>query len=110
MAHFARIENGVVVSVVVVSNDAIGGGGYPDSEALGQALLAESGIDGDWRQCSYSGSFRGAYPGIGWAYDEVDGFAPRVPPAPSPDDEITVTAQELTDAGLDAKAIESLSK
>lgn len=82
MAHFARIEDGVVREVVVVANAAIGGGTFPDSEALGQELLAESGFTGTWLQCSYSGSFRGVYPGIGWAYDDIlDEFVAR--PAPT---------------------------
>jgi len=70
VAHFARIDDaGVVRQIVVVNNDALDGGSFPESEPLGQALLAESGFPGEWRQCSYSGSFRGAYPGEGWRYD-----------------------------------------
>lgn len=66
MAHFARIEEGVVREILVVGNDAID----PDNEeATGIALLAESGIDGEFVQCSYSGSFRGCYPGIGYLWD-----------------------------------------
>jgi hypothetical protein len=42
---------------------------------------------------------------IGGTHDEVQGFT--APPAP---DTITVTVQALADAGLDAKAIEELSK
>lgn len=77
MAHFARIEANAVVEVVVVNNDAIDGGRYPESETLGQALLAQSGIPGEWLQCSYSGAFRGCYPSAGWTYDvENDMFVP----------------------------------
>lgn len=66
MAHFARVENGIVREVLVVSNDALD----PDNEEVsGQALLAESGISGEFVQCSYSGSFRGAYPGVGYLWD-----------------------------------------
>lgn len=82
MAHFARIEDGIVREVIVVANAAIDGGTFPDSEPLGQAMLAESGFTGDWLQCSYSGSFRGAYPGAGWRYDaDADEFVPPAPPA-----------------------------
>lgn len=81
MAHFARIEDGIVREVIAVNNDAIGGGDFPASEPIGQAFLAENGFAGDWLQCSYSGSFRGAYPGQGWTYNEgLDEFtAPEVP-------------------------------
>lgn len=83
MAHFARIEGGTVTAVLVVNNDAIDGGDFPTSEPLGQQLLADAGIEGDYLQCSYSGSFRSAYPGPGWTYDATaDEFvAPLTPPA-----------------------------
>jgi hypothetical protein len=70
MAHFAEIdENGIVLQVQVINNDDIDGGNFPESEPLGQAFQASLGIPGTWLQCSYSGSFRGVYPGIGWTYD-----------------------------------------
>lgn len=70
MAHFALIdEYGIVRAVHVINNDDIDGGVFPASEPLGQALQASLGIEGTWLQCSYSGSFRGAYPGPGWSYN-----------------------------------------
>lgn len=78
MAHFALIEDGIVRQVIVVANDAINGGTFPESEPLGQAMLAESGFTGTWLQCSYSGSFRGAYPGQGWSWDGTNFIAPPV--------------------------------
>jgi len=76
MAHFAEIdENGNVLQVHVINNSDIDGGNFPESEPLGQAWQADLGIPGTWLQCSYSGSFRGAYPGKGWTYDsELDEF------------------------------------
>lgn len=69
MAHFAEIDNdGNVLQVHVINNDDIGGAEFPESEALGQALQAFLGLKGTWLQCSYSGSFRGAYPGHGWTW------------------------------------------
>lgn len=81
MAHFALVDSGIVVEVVAVSNDAIEQKPYPESEPIGQAMLAESGLTGDYFQCSFSGSFRGAYPGPGWTYDaELDKFiSPPIP-------------------------------
>ena len=83
MAHFARIENGVITEVIVVSNDAIDGGHFPDSEPVGQAFIAEIGLEGDWLQCSYSGAFRGSYPGPGWTYDAVADEFVSPPEAPA---------------------------
>jgi hypothetical protein len=95
MAHFAKIENGVVTQVIVVSNCSIGscigpehwdyqpeyheghnkGIDFPESEPLGQAVLAESGFEGTWLQTSYNGNFRGRFAGSGMIYDpELDEF------------------------------------
>ena len=82
MAHFAEIDNGGnVLRVHVINNSDIDGGDFPDSEPLGQAYQASLGIAGTWLQCSYSASFRSAYPGPGWQYDPaLDAFIE--PPAP----------------------------
>lgn len=87
MAHFAEINgDGQVLQVNVINNDDIDGGTFPESEPLGQALQASLGIPGNWLQCSYSGSFRGAYPGPGWTYDaSLDEFI--APPTPEPIEE-----------------------
>jgi hypothetical protein len=69
MAHFAKVDNGIVSQVIVVSNDDCGGGNFPESEPIGQAFLASLGLDGEWKQTSYSASFRGLYAGIGFTYD-----------------------------------------
>lgn len=81
MAHFAKIENGTVTQVIVVSNDDCGGGEYPASETAGQAFIKSIGLDGEYRQTSYNGNFRSKYAGIGDRYDaEADAF---VSPAPA---------------------------
>lgn len=54
MAHFAKIENGIVTEVIVVGNDLCGGGEFPESEPIGQAFIASLGIEGDWKQTSYN--------------------------------------------------------
>jgi hypothetical protein len=86
MAHFARIdESNTVLEVQVIKNVDIDGGNFPDSEPLGQAFQASLGLDGTWLQCSYSGSFRGAYPGIGWTYHAtIDQFIPPAAPEETP--------------------------
>lgn len=61
MAHFAKIENGIVTNVVVVDNE---------HEAYGQKYLNDLGLTGTWVQTSYNGNFRGKYAAIGDKYDK----------------------------------------
>lgn len=71
MAHFARVEDGIVREVIVVNNTDCGGGDYPASNPIGQAFIASIGLNGQWEQTSYSGSFRGKYAGQGDTFDAV---------------------------------------
>jgi hypothetical protein len=83
MAHFAKIENGVVQQVIVVSNDDCGGGEFPESEPIGQTFLASLGIEGDWLQTSYHANFRGCYAGIGTIFNfDVGEYGEFVTPPP----------------------------
>jgi hypothetical protein len=84
MAHFAKIENGVVREIIVVGNDDCGGGDFPKSESVGQAFIASIGLSGEWKQTSYNANFRGGYAGIGYFYDaDLDEFVtPAVESAP----------------------------
>ncbi len=68
MAHFAKLdENNIVLEVHVVNNDALDSS---NEEASGIEFLTQwSGGHTLWKQCSYNGTFRGAYPGPGWRYD-----------------------------------------
>ena len=75
MAHFAKIENGVVREVIVVGNDDA------PTEAAGQAFIAAIGLAGDWVQTSYNnnpveGKSRGKYAGIGDVWDGLTFIAP----------------------------------
>jgi len=69
VAHFAQVQDGIVRSVIVVNNSDCGGGEFPDSEPIGQAFIADIGIEGDWLQTSYNNNFRGQYAGQGMTYD-----------------------------------------
>lgn len=86
MAHFARIDGGIVREVIVVNNEDCGGGEFPKSEPIGQAFIASIGLEGEWRQTSYNGNFRGTYAGIGFTYDaDADEFvAPAAPEVEEP--------------------------
>lgn len=72
MAHFARIENGIVRDVNVINNAVLGDAEFPESEPIGQAFIASLGIAGEWKQTSYNANFRGKYAGIGDIYDAVN--------------------------------------
>tara|TARA_B110001469_G_C9477336_1_gene239492 strand:+ start:386 stop:706 length:321 start_codon:yes stop_codon:yes gene_type:complete len=68
MAHFAEIENNLVLRVLVAEQDFINSGAVGDSF--------------NWIQTSYSGRFRKNYAGIGFTYDSTrDAF---IPPKPYP--------------------------
>ena len=71
MAHFARIDSGIVRDVIVIDNDDCGGGEFPESEPIGQAFIASIGLEGEWRQTSYNSNFRGIYAGIGYTYNPL---------------------------------------
>lgn len=69
MAHFAKLENGLITQIIVVANDDCGGGNFPESEPIGQAFIASLNLSGDWLQTSYHANFRGYYAGIGYTFD-----------------------------------------
>jgi len=92
IAHFAQVDSdNVVRQVIVVSNCALnscigkdhwdyqeeyhsdhtGTADFPEQEALGQKVLADSGFEGTWKQTSYNGKFRGRFAGVGMTYDPV---------------------------------------
>jgi hypothetical protein len=80
MGHFARIDDaGIVREVIVVANAAMNDLPFPESEPVGQEMLAQSGFEGVYAQCSYSGSFRACYPGIGYTFDGTNFIPPAAP-------------------------------
>jgi hypothetical protein len=86
MAHFARIEEGIVREVIVLNNEVITVEGT-ESESAGQEFFADL-LGGQWVQCSYNGNpvhgqDRGGYPGIGWTWTGTR-FEPPATPEPAP--------------------------
>jgi hypothetical protein len=69
MAHFAKVENNIVLEVIVISNQDCDNLPFPESEPIGQAFIASIGLGGDWLETSYNNNFRGIYAGIGYTYD-----------------------------------------
>jgi len=71
MAHFAKLENQKVTTVVVVDNM---------HEANGHEYLNGLGLVGTWVQTSYNANFRQKFAGIGDTYNEPqDRFEPTSP-------------------------------
>ena len=79
MAHFAKIENGIVTEVIVVNNEVLLDEDGVEQESIGVAFCQET-FGGEWVQTSYNANFRGIYAGLGHSYDkEQDRFiAPKV--------------------------------
>lgn len=66
MAHFAKVEDGVVTNVIVAEQEFI------DSGAVGDPA--------SWIQTSYNGNIRKNYAAIGYEYNaELDAFIPPKP-------------------------------
>jgi hypothetical protein len=78
MGNFAKIENGIVTEVISISNEVLGEPtlAFPDTDGAGRAFIANTlKLQGEWRQTSYNGNFRGTYAGIGFTYDaDADKF------------------------------------
>lgn len=81
MAHFAKIENGIVQQVIVIADRNAPDPAPANSESLGQAFIRDVlKLDGEWVQTSYNGTFRGNYAGIGFTWDaENQVFYPPQP-------------------------------
>ena len=69
MAHFANVRDGLVIDVIVIANADVNDLPFPESEPIGQAFIASLGVEGEWLQTSYSGSFRNIYAGLGDTFD-----------------------------------------
>ena len=93
MAHFAKVENQKVITVVVVDNQ---------HESYGESFLNNLGLEGTWVQTSYNSNFGKKFAGIGDTFDG-ENFKPKEPagnlgfdedswswimPEPEPDEEV----------------------
>ena len=72
MAHFAKIEDGVVTQVIVVHNNVVDPENTGnDDEQLGKDFIATLNLEGTWVQTSYNGNFRKQYAQPGFTYDST---------------------------------------
>jgi hypothetical protein len=81
MAHFAKIENNVVIQVVAVHNNEL----LVDGVEVEQKGIefCESLFGGTWIQTSYNNNIRKQYAGVGYTYDSVKDEFVRPQPFPS---------------------------
>jgi hypothetical protein len=106
MAHFCKVENGVVTDLIVIDNADCGGGDFPESEPIGQAFIAQLAkgdprLEGEWFQTSYNtkkgvhydsemkpddkGGFRLNFGQIGYTFDKDAGEHGEFRPSESGD-------------------------
>jgi hypothetical protein len=76
MAHFAKIENGIVTQVIVTMD--------LDEDTFADRMLIER--NEIWIQTSYNNNIRYNYAGIGFTYDPVDDAF--IAPVPCEHDEL----------------------
>jgi len=68
MAHFAQIENNLVIQVIVINDEDTLDDEGNESEAVGTQFCTDL-LGGAWLQTSYSNSIRKNYAGVGFTYD-----------------------------------------
>ena len=79
MAHYAKIEDGIVTQVIVVDNKDTADAFGVEKEHIG-AAFCERLFGGTWMQTSYNGNKRKNYAGIGYTYNaDLDAFVPPKP-------------------------------
>jgi hypothetical protein len=62
MAHFAKINNGIVEQVIVIDNQYENDGNTYINDVLN--------LSGTWIQTSYNDTIRGNFAGVGYVYNE----------------------------------------
>jgi len=83
MSHFAKVENGIVTEVLVISQDVINTGAFGDPALWVQTSYnTRGGVHYDQNGQPDGTGLRKNYAGIGYAYDPLlDAF---IPPKPFP--------------------------
>jgi len=69
MAHFARVEDGVVREVLVIGDADCTDANGVETDAAGQAFIHACGISGHWIRTSINANIRGKFAGVGDTYD-----------------------------------------
>ena len=82
MAHFAKLENNIVIAVHSVVNEVLKDSNGVEQEAIGIEFLRKlyNEPNAIWKQTSYNKNFRKNYAAICYRYDEQeDAFIPPKP-------------------------------
>ena len=83
MAHFAKVEDGVVARIIVIANEEIIDENGNEQESLGVARCNELAGEANWVQTSYNNNIRKRYAGIGFTYDSENDVFIESQPYPS---------------------------
>lgn len=75
MAHFAKIEDGIVTQVIVVNNEVLLDADGIEQESIGSQFCTDT-FGGEWVQTSYNGNFRGKYAGANDKWDGTNFVSP----------------------------------
>jgi hypothetical protein len=75
MAHFAKIEDGIVRQIIVVNNEVLLDENNVEQESIG-AQFCQDTFGGTWVQTSYNANFRGKYAGVGDLWDGTNFITP----------------------------------
>ena len=75
MAHFAKIENGIVREVIAINNEVLKDEDGVEQESIGAQFCADT-FGGTWVQTSYNGNFRGRFASGGMTYDGTNFILP----------------------------------
>ena len=74
MAHFAKIENGIVTEIIVVNNEVLKDENGIEQESIGAQFCTDL-LGGEWKQTSYNKTFRKRFAGVGMRYyPDLDQF------------------------------------
>jgi hypothetical protein len=82
MAHFAQIDDNLVINVIVVANEQLIDDNGVEQEALG-VQFCQSLLGGTWIQTSYNSNIRKQYASIGYTYDPIADVFVSPQPFPS---------------------------
>lgn len=77
MAHFAKINDGIVGEVIVVNNEVLHDENSVEQESIGIDFCKSLyGADTQWVQTSYNSTFRGKYATSGDTWDGENFISP----------------------------------
>jgi hypothetical protein len=78
MAHFAKIEDGVVRQIIVVNNSELLDMYGVEDETIGIAFCKSLyGEDTEWVQTSYNNNIRGKFAGLNDTWDGTNFVSPE---------------------------------